>query len=83
MTDQYQFDITTMFLALVIKQAGGSISLHKQTFMDMPDNYEIMSNKDSNGDLILSLVEDQDLVAAMRKKRAEEDARQGFIHGIG
>lgn len=73
-------DKQDMFLALAIKQAGGQITITKDSFMEMDDNFEIMASRNMEGNVVLSLVEG-DLVAQLRKARAIEDAKKGLIHG--
>ena len=69
-----------MFLALAIKQAGGTLAITRQTFMEIDDNFEIMTSKNIMGEVVLSLVEGAELVSELRKTRAIADAQQGIIH---
>lgn len=69
-------------LALVLKQMGGTVLVERQTFMDIEDNYEILTQRNAEGNLILELVEDQELVATMRAERAAEIERQNAMRRL-
>ena len=69
-------------LALVLKQLGGTVLVEKQTFMDMQDNYEIMTQRNMDGNLVLELVDDQELVANMRAERAADIERKEALGRI-
>lgn len=68
-----QYD--TMLLALAIKQAGGTLLLEKQTFMDLNDDFEIMTTKNAEGNAILTLIEEEELVAKIRADRKAEQLK--------
>lgn len=65
----------TMLLALAIKEAGGTLLLKKETFEEINDNFEIMITKDENQDAILTLVEDDEMVAKIRAERLEDQIK--------
>ena len=69
-------DRTQMVLAVVIKQMGGTVLVEKETFMNMPDNYEILTQRNIEGNLVLELVEDEETVGNIRANRAAEIARK-------
>lgn len=69
-----QYD--TMLLALLIKQAGGTVLIEKKTFEDMNDNFEILTTKNMDENAVLTLVEDEELVAKIRIERATEEAKK-------
>lgn len=63
-------------LALVLKQMGGTVLVEKETFMNMEDNFEIMTQRNMDGNLVLELVDDQTTVANIRANRAAEIERK-------
>jgi hypothetical protein len=69
-------------LALVLKQMGGSVLVEKQTFMEIEDNYEIMLQRNMDGNLVIELVEDQSVVVEMRAQRAAEIKRKEALGRI-
>ena len=75
-----QYD--TMLLALLIKQAGGSVLIEKKTFEEMSDNFEILTSKNMDENAVLTLVEEEELVAKIRAERVAEEmkkARRGSL----
>lgn len=68
-----------MVLALVLKELGGTALIRKETFMDMPDNYEILTQRNIEGNLILELVEDEESVSAIRANRAADEERKAAL----
>lgn len=65
-----QYD--TMLLALAVKQAGGTLLLERQTFVEMKDDFEILITKNTNQDAVLTLVEDEETVSKIRIEREAE-----------
>lgn len=72
-------DRSQMVLALVLKELGGTALIRKETFMDMPDNYEILTQRNIEGNLILELVEDEESVSAIRANRAADEERKAAL----
>jgi hypothetical protein len=66
----------TMLLALAIKQAGGTLLIEKKTFEEINDDFEIMTTKNMEGNAVLTLVEEEELVTKIRIERAAEEAKK-------
>ncbi len=64
-----------MILAVVLKQLGGTALVEKDTFMSLPEDYEIMLSRNIEGNLILTLVEDEEAVADIRSARKAHEER--------
>lgn len=65
----------TMLLALAIKQAGGTLLIEKKNFEEINDNFEIMTTKNMEGNAILTLVEEDELVTKIRADRLAEQIK--------
>ena len=67
-----------MILASILKQMGGTVMVEKKTFMDMPENHEILISRNVEGNLVLTLIEDEEGVADIRSARAELERKQAL-----
>lgn len=75
-------DFTRMILALVLKQNEGTMIVEKATFDAMQNDYEILLQRNNEGNAILTLVEDEKQIQEIRKQRANEEARAKFKEKI-
>ena len=66
----------TMLLALAIKQAGGTLLLEKKTFEELDYNFEILTTKNMEGNAVLTLVEEEELVTKIRAERVAEALKE-------
>ena len=72
-------DSSVMFLALLLKEVGGEYVVQRDTFMNMPDEFEIMIGRTSNQDVKISLIEDESLIKQIRDKRRHDALKQKIV----
>lgn len=65
----------TILLALAIKQAGGTLLIEEKNFQEINDNFEILTTKNMDGNAILTLVEEDELVTKIRAERLSEQLK--------